>query len=579
VSQVLFVSAEEASADMTRIIIAFSCFLSSIFLWALNDKRPSYDYDVARAHEIKPHRRTIRLEGVTPGLNQLRLTLIVSPTGEMVNADASGAPNILEFWPQLQHEVRSWKFTPFEENGKAVTVEVEEYIDLVPPERLPKKHVVAPVVQPNSKVKITLERTGCYGSCPSYIVAVGTDGILFNGRGFVVAVGSHSDSVDAPEVRQLAKKFIAADFYSMDAVYRVEVTDMPTYDLAIEIDGHKKEVQDYVGEWEGMPAIITELEDEVDKFANTQRWIDGSDGLVQALRAEKFNFKTLEAQDMVKTSAGRGKGGTVKEFLEAGVPLDPLPAPQRNEWSMTRYLESVGWLTTAGSQPEALQVLINAEASKKDQNDKDLALAAAASSGKVEAARALIAYGANPNRDFSNPIAPARGEQGVQEQDAGGVLFHAAESGKPEMVREILLYHPNLEMRNREGKTAVFAAGEYRYGDEDGARVECVRLLAKAGANVNARDNDGNTPLHETFLTYVEEELLKLGADVNARNKDGETPIFTTVDNAAIPLFIEHGADLTIRNSKNETVMDAAKGKGPLREEALRKAVQKLNQP
>ena len=83
--------------------------------------------------------------------------------------------------------------------------------------------------------------------------------------------------------------------------------------------------------------------------------------------------------------------------------------------------------------------------------------------------------------------------------------------------------------------------------DEDGARVECVRLLAQAGANVNARDNDGNTPLHETFLTDVEEELLKLGANVNARNNDGETPIFTTVDDNAIPLFIAHGADLGIR--------------------------------
>ena len=80
---------------------------------------------------------------------------------------------------------------------------------------------------------------------------------------------------------------------------------------------------------------------------------------------------------------------------------------------------------------------------------------------------------------------------------------------------------------------------------------------------MNARDNEGNTPLHETFLTDVEEELLKLGADVNARNEDGETPIFTTVDDAAIPLFIEHGADLTIRNNKGETVMDAAKDKGP----------------
>jgi ankyrin repeat protein len=46
-----------------------------------------------------------------------------------------------------------------------------------------------------------------------------------------------------------------------------------------------------------------------------------------------------------------------------------------------------------------------------------------------------------------------------------------------------------------------------------------VRLLAQAGANVNAHDNEGNTPLHETFLTGVEEELLKPGEDVNARNE------------------------------------------------------------
>jgi ankyrin repeat protein len=108
--------------------------------------------------------------------------------------------------------------------------------------------------------------------------------------------------------------------------------------------------------------------------------------------------------------------------------------------------------------------------------------------------------------------------------------------------------------------------------------VECVRLLAKSGANVNARDNGGNTPLHETFLTDVEEELLKLGADVNARNKDGETPIFTNVDNDAIPLFLGHGADLTIRNNKGETVMEAAKSQGPVRQEALRKAMQNLKQ-
>jgi hypothetical protein len=38
--------------------------------------------------------------------------------------------------------------------------------------------------------------------------------------------------------------------------------------------------------------------------------------------------------------------------------------------------------------------------------------------------------------------------------------------------------------------------------------------------------------------------------------------------------FLKHGADLTIRNNNGETVMEAAKRKGPLWEEALRKAIQ-----
>jgi ankyrin repeat protein len=566
---------------MIRATVAFTCLLSSVWLWASDEKQPpSFDYDVAHAHEIKPHRRRIPLQGVHSGFNQLRLTLTVSPTGDVVDADANGDQEALRLWPQLEGEVRQWKFTPFEENGKAVAAEIEEYIDLVPPERPPKNHVVAPILRRDSKVAITLERSGCFGSCPSYTVTVSTEGIVFKGGGFVAASGKHMDRVDGSEVRKLAKRFVAADFYSMDSSYTASVTDNPTYVLSIEIDGHAKTVNDYVGSWVGMPAIITELEEEVDTFARTERWIEGSGGLVEALQAEKFNFKSFEAQVMLKEAASRGRTATVRELLEAGVPLVPLQAPKPKEPYMAVPFDSVGWLNSASSHPEALQLLIDVGASQNDQNDKDLALIGAARSGNVEAARALIAYGANPNADLSRQIVTESGDgMTMGMQGAGSVLIYATESGSPEMVREILRYHPNLEMRDREGKTAVFAVGEYRYKDQDGARVECLRLLAHSGANVNARDNEGNTPLHETFLTDVEEALLNLGADVNARNDDGETPIFTTVDDKAIPLFIEHGADLTIRNNKGETVIEAAKKKGPSRQKTLREAISNLKQP
>jgi ankyrin repeat protein len=569
---------------MIRALVPLAaCLLASISLRASEKKQPTYpsfDYDAAVSHEVQPHRRTIPFEGIlSGGFHQLRLTLIVSPTGDVLHAEASGDGDDMDVWPKLQEEVAQWKFTPFEHNGKPVTAEVKEYIDLVPPERLPTKHVAAPVLRSDSKSTITLARTGCFGSCPAYTLSLSTDGIVFDGKYNVVATGKHTDTVSPDEVRDLVRRFVTADFYSMDDEYRADVTDNPTYMLSIAIDGHEKRVEDYVGSWVGMPAVITALEGEVDALARTQRWIEGSDGLVAGLQAEHFNFHTFDAQVMLKQCAARGQVATVRELLEAGVPLMPIPVPKRKDSSDSVPFVEAGWLTSASSHPDVLQLLIDAGASENDQKDKDVALAGAAQSGHVEAARTLIAYGANPNVDLSKlAVTQSGGGMTLWGPGAGSVLIEAAESGNPEMVREILRYSPKLELREREGKTAMFAAGDYRDSDKEGARVECVRMLAAAGANVNARDNDGNTPLHETFLTDVEEELLKLGANVNARNNDGETPIFTTVDDKAIPLFIEQGADLTLRNNKGQTVVEAAKGKGPLRQETLRKAIQKLNQ-
>ncbi len=551
--------------DLIRLTLVLSFLLSSAAIWASDEKNPSFEYNVVRAHELEPHRRTIPHQGVIPGFNQLRLTLIVSPAGDVIDADAEadGDDKILKFWPELKEEVLQWKFIPFEKNGAPVAAEIEEYLDLVPPERLPKHHLHAPVLQPNSKIAITLTRSGCFGSCPAYAVTVNNDGVAFEGRSYVVVAGKHMGKVDVGGLQKLAKKFIAVDFYSMEGSYVASVTDNPTYTLSITIDGNTKNVQDYVGEWEGMPAVITELEDEVDVLARTHQWIAGEDGLVHALQAENFNFKTYEAQLILKEAANRGNAETVRQLLQAGVPLKPIPAPNSKGPDMGYRFRDVGLLYAASGDMQSLEALIEAGASKNDQADKDLALTGAASSGNVDAVRALIAYGANPNADLGQLTTTENGGgMTIQGKGAGSVLIYAAESGNPEMVREILSYHPSLEMKDQSGKTAMFAAGDYRSSDKDGARVECVRLLAHAGANVNARDKGGNTPLHEIYLTDVEAELLKLGADVNARNNDSETPIFTTVDDNAIALFIEHGADLTIRNKEGKTVVEAAREKG-----------------
>ncbi len=563
---------------MNRTAVLLACLLAAPAFAA--GQSPSFDYDAARAHELKPHRRTIPHEGVREGFNQLHLTLTVSASGDVTDAKADGDKNTLPIWPDLESEVYQWKFTPFEKNGKPVAAQVEEYIDLVPPERLPKHRVPPPVLRANSKIEIKLSRSGCFGSCPSYNVTLTPQGIVFSGGGYVVASGSHTASVDPDAVRALAQKFIDADFYSMDTAYVASVTDNPSYQLSISIDDQSKQVNDYVGAWVGMPAVISDLEEDVDALARTDRWIEGKDGLVEALQDEHYRFAAYDAQVMLKEALTRGETATVHGLLDAGVPLKPLPAPKLKDPSEVPLFNKTGLLAAAAGHPDTLKLLIDAEASKDDQKDKNLALVNAANAGSLEAVRMLIAYGANPNADLTKlTITEDSGGMEMQGSGNGSILIYAASSGNPDLVREILRYHPNLEAREREGKTALFAAGDYRNSDIDGARVECVRLLLDAGADVNARDEDGNTPLHETFLTDVEEELLKRGANVNAQNNDGDTPIVTTVDNDAMSLFMKHGADLNILNKKGQTMLEASEEQGPLRKEALEKAITDLRKP
>jgi len=57
---------------------------------------------------------------------------------------------------------------------------------------------------------------------------------------------------------------------------------------------------------------------------------------------------------------------------------------------------------------------------------------------------------------------------------------------------------------------------------------EIVELLIAAGADVNARDDGGDTPLLNA-AAFGQKEIVELligkGAEVNAKNANGETPL------------------------------------------------------
>lgn len=149
---------------------------------------------------------------------------------------------------------------------------------------------------------------------------------------------------------------------------------------------------------------------------------------------------------------------------------------------------------------------------------KDTPLMMQTGFGTVEGVRFLLERGANPNYDVGNIAGLNRGDRHRViiellldygwDIDRGGML-HDANHGWGSRVRRWLDYgaDPNY---GRPGRTALhcFAA--------KGIGAETIRALAKAGADINARDNDGHTPLDLARLAKPKSaarELIALGAE------------------------------------------------------------------
>ena len=136
-------------------------------------------------------------------------------------------------------------------------------------------------------------------------------------------------------------------------------------------------------------------------------------------------------------------------------------------------------------------------------------------------------------------------------------LLNAVVNGNVETAKCLIEKGAEVNAKDNDGWTPLIMAAR-------SGHIETAKFFVDNGAEVNAKDNDGWTSLIWAVWfghTETAKLLIENGAEVNAKDNFGRTPLIWAASNGhteAAKCLIEKGADPNIKLNNGKSALDLA---------------------
>ena len=104
---------------------------------------------------------------------------------------------------------------------------------------------------------LSLERTPCFGKCPTYKYMIYTTGrVIYNGFKNVKKIGTYKAQLTKSQIEKIKTNIESSKIFNLKDKYDSKITDIPSTVLIINLDGEKKKIYDRYG----APEELTKFE-------------------------------------------------------------------------------------------------------------------------------------------------------------------------------------------------------------------------------------------------------------------------------------------------------------------------------